>query len=541
MKRRCCSALLILCACSARAETEKYDCASAAGWALTDLKGGVPAGAKMAPSNGAMVIQYQRPTLTPIVHTALLTEFQELRLTIHSQHAGTFAILIKDRDGAVFNKPFELPAQKDTQLRFRAQDFQLNEDSPVDKEALDAHKAGVGFVLMDMGAFSGAKGENTLTIRDISVDRPDLAVEKGDLVVTGRTRIDRSIAREGNIVVKDGGYLKIKAQRFVLKGDIIIEDGVIEFDGGIMLIPQRFNHERRMTLQKKGLLIFRNATVATVFPLAMKLTTRAALELTRTECIGGLSCDVDESSKVTLKEAKTPGEFIIAPGATISIADSESMFLWLPAGPNLTGKLALPAGNRVASWKGDFGINVQIANSSNVVWCLLSTPGATGSIEGSEIYGAGVYFGGETSVTLKDVKNNMPLADYSLPAADRKLNFKNSKVRAWNFYANEKAVLNLADCVFGEAFAFGASKISAAKSVCDGTGGYVCAHDSSEISLTDCKITSLVVAKDKASIILTNCEITGEVRATGTAKITLKNCKTSGKVEHDPTATVTRE
>jgi hypothetical protein len=526
---------------SAKAETEKYDCASATGWALTDLQGGTPAGATLAPANGATRVNYQRATLTPIFHHALLTEFKELRLKLHSQNAGTFAVIIKDRDGATFNKPFELPAQTDAEIRLKPGDFKLNEDSFVDKEMLDSYRAGGGFIIMDLGAITGVKGENTLTIKELAVERSDLAVEKGDLVVEGRTRIDRSVVREGNIIVKDGGYLKIKASRFVLNGDVLLDGGVLEIDGSLVVVPQRFNHERKVMVQKKGLLIYRDVLLATIFPYEVSLRNGGTLDFHKSECTVGLSCNADESAKIQLRNAKLPGEFILAPGTSVEIADSESVFLWLPAGKNLTGNLTLPPGKRITKWTGDQGISVSISNSTNVNWCLLSTPGANGTIEQSEIYGVGVLFDGESTANLNGVKNQMPLPNFKLNADDRKLSFNNSKVRAWNFYASHKATVNLTDCVFGEALSFGDGKIVVNKSVCDGSGGYVGAKDSSQIQMTDSKITCLVVARDRSNITLTNCEIAGDIRAAGTGKVILKNCKVSGRLEHDPQASIIRE
>jgi hypothetical protein len=243
------------------------------------------------------------------------------------------------------------------------------------------------------------------------------------------------------------------------------------------------------------------------------------------------------ANRINLRDVKTPGEFIIPPGAELGFENVEGQILWFTL---KDGKLSFPAAAEVKSWNSPGPYKVGLKNCRTVFFCIVSEAGGDATVSNSAVYGAGLYFGGESKAAFKDVHNGRALKDHTVSAADRKLRMIDSTVTAWNFYAGEKAALTIEGCTFGEALAFVEGRMDIRDSTCDGSGGYVGAENKAHITLTRCTIKSLAVAKDEGTLILEDCEITGDVRAVGKATVRLKNCRVSGKIECDPTATLTQ-
>ncbi len=533
---------LLCCVSTAIAqEVETIDCATTEAWSLTDFAGGVPAGATLSTNEGKLALQYPRGTLSPLVHAVSLTEFREIRLTLHSAKDVTIALGFSDRDGAAFHFSFDLKAGEWTPIAAKARDFRLNDDSPVRKTALDTKRLGTGYVILDAGAFLGAEGENTLLIDKVEIDRRTLARETGDWIVAAKSEVSESVVREGDLVVKKGAHLKITAPRFALRGNVTVENAVLEFSGGTVHFPQRFNHELKITVSGKSRLIFRHVFFVTHYPISLDLRDAAVLEIDDSEFQGGLTCDSQTTCKIRLHRALTPGEFILWPGTEISVTDSDFVILWFGLGENLKGKFSVPSGEKVDDWISGHGHQARVRNSTRMLFCVISNAGSDGTIEETEIYSAGLYFASDSRVALKDLHNTKVVKDFRLESDDRKLRFRNAKVAAWNFYANERARLTVERCTFGEALAFGDGRMEIRNSACDGTGGYVGTEGRSEIRLVRCKIACLVIARDESTLILEDCEISGAVRATGKGTVRLVRCKTSGPIETDGEGRVLRE
>lgn len=517
-------------------DVESFECDSTDRWALLEAKG-----ARLAAEKGAVVLSYDRGTVTPLAHAALLTEFEEIRLTLTSSVDTTFVLTMEDRDGAIFNTTIKAKSGRAATHRVKAGDLKLADDSKVKKAALDVKRLGAGYALFDAGAIFGASGAGRLEIDRVEVARQSLKVEKGDLVVEKDTEIRESVVRDGHILVRNGAKLRITAPRFTLRGNLGAEKSKVEIDGCVFALAQRFNHEFGMPMTQGSALSIRRSLVFSGTPFGVDLPDGGALDVADAEFFGGMTVDVPAKAQVSLRGVKTPGEFVISPGSRVSIEDTHFAILWFEFGPNAEGTISMPPGEKVDDFTMGHGHDVRVRNATSVLFCLVSKAGSAAIVEKSTIYATGIFFDGKAKASFRGLHNKKALDDVPVTADDRKLRFVKSTVQAWNFYAAEEAEIQVDDCTFGEVLTFHQGKVDIRSSRCDGTGGYVGSDQGSQLTLTKCKIECLVVAKETSTLTLVDCEVTGDVRAVGKATVRLVRTQVAGKVEADPDAKIVRE
>ena len=531
--------VLALLAGSAAAENnvEKFDCDTADGWAVTNFKPGqTPSGAQVGTSDGSVALGYRRDQVAALVHTAMLTELIELRITLQSARDIQMVIGISDLDGARFHYVVSVPAGKWTDVTVKPADFRPSDDSPVKKRAVEPQRLGIGYALLDVGALQGASGENAIRVDRVEIETPAMEHTSGEWIIERPTVVSKSRVHDGNVIVRKGASLKISAPRARLSGSLIVEDGSVDVVDCVLAFPQVFNHQYRVDLQAKSKWKLRNSALVTLLPLTVRVHDGTSFTAEHVACVGGMTVELSEGGKVTLDQVQNPGEFVIAVNAELRISGSSGVMLWLTLGPDQEDDLTLPDGAAVESWSAGNGLDVKLKDCTNVMWGVLSVQRGKGSVVNSRLRGCGIICGGSSSFELKDLQNRRDLVDFPITLWDRSLRFRSSRVEAFNVYTTHSARLRVEASTIGEAMTFGESRIDLDNTVVDGTGGYVGATESSTIRLRNCKLHCLVLARDNATIILENCELNGPVRATGSGTITLQGCIINGRVENDPGA-----
>jgi hypothetical protein len=338
--------------------------------------------------------------------------------------------------------------------------------------------------------------------------------------------------------VEPGGQLLVSAPRFVLQGNIAIDRGVLAVRSSVFVIPQRFNHERSVMLSSRASLGLHDASFVTTLPIQVTLRDASSLRMERVRVMGGITCSPEAGCHVHLDKVQHPGEFVLGPGAKFAAKGCRGLLVWTILGPNLLGWISFPEGKRVGEWSAPaIEIDASVRGCRDVMWGVISTAGANGSVRNSRLRAVGVYFGGD-SVTELDGE---ALRKKWIETPDRKLRFTETDIRTWNFYTNDKARLTLSKCTFGEAIAFGDSRIEVRDSTCDGRGGYLRADANTELRMINCEIRCRVVARDAARILLENCRVTGDVHAVGRSRIRLVGTTVVGQIEADPGAQIARE
>jgi hypothetical protein len=531
--------LLLSLSAMAGDDEEVLSCDTVDGFQTVLPGGDKPADAELKAGHGRLTLAYQQAQMAPLANYALLTELKELRLRITSGETATFVVVVKDRDGATWNQPFRLEGGAWTDVVLPAGKFALNADSAVKKERFDAARLGAGWVLFDAAAVLGnGKGCNEVQVDEVRIVREPLDETAGDWVVENEQLVAKSRKHTGRITVKKGGKLTVTSARFVHAGELSLEGGTAGFAGGVVDFPQRFQHERDLRLTGEARLSFRDAHVVTHFPAGLKLDGAQTVEMSGVECVGGFTADVPPKGKILLSKTKNPGEFVIAPGGTVDVADCENVILWHSFGENLKGAIRFPGPDVGGKWTSGHGLNVTVQRSRGIRWTLLSLPGAAGSVEDCDPMAAGLLFGNKTELTIDDLQDGRAMKEWRVPAPDRALVFRNSTVAAWNIYASDEAVARLRQSTIGEAMTFGKGRIELEDSTVDGKGGYVGAHDHSVIRLVRCRLTCLVVARGRSKIELVDCKVEGDIRAVDKGHVQLTRTTLTGVLAMDGDAVI---
>jgi hypothetical protein len=523
-------------------------------WALFNPAGGAPQGklsvtrtpGTFRDGRGAVEYRYTRiPQQVELLGTAvLLTNLRTIETDVWSQVATTVVVGLEDRDGATFHWPVDLEPGKWRHVRIGPRDFRLNDDSKVKKSAVDPRRLGAGLAIADLGPLIGGRGPNVLRINALRVARDPLRTLHLPSTIDKQTlEISQSAYGQGPTVVQNGGVLKISAPRFALAGNVAVENGTLIVAGTALSLHGRYAHDLGLLAANGSLLRFADSIVSAQYPSGVGLDRRSLLEIVRTEFSGAaFTVSVLNGCAVTLERAKNPGEFILAPGGRITIAECEAVLLWLATGPRGTLKLTVPEGRAVEAWSlpRTNGTEVSIRKSRGILWGLISESGSDVAVEGSKLIAVGVHFGSPTKQVISGIRNGQPAANLTVGVSDRKLRLAQSAVGAWNFYAASGSRITLRDCTFGECIASETARLVVEQSTCDGTGGYVRAEGKGVLEVKRSHLIPDVVATEDATLLLEDCTVDGSLRAAGRARVRIVNTKIGGAVERFDGAAIER-
>ncbi|MBI2901273.1 MAG: hypothetical protein HYY17_13905 [Planctomycetes bacterium] len=489
---------------------------------------------------GALEFAFERKagSIVALLAPVLLTNVRSIEFDVWSRATTVFALAVEDRDGAKFHHGVELQAGTWKRMKVQPGGFELSDDSPVKKPRLDAKRLGWGLGMVDIASALGVEGPNVLRIDGLRVVRDPLPATKLPAVVDGKTvEITRDGTAQGSVVVRNGGVLRITANRFVLAGSVVVEKGGFEIRGGAVSLVGRFPHDLHLSAGPDSKILFRDAVVLCNFVHGIGLFEKSRLEIERSiVASGGFTVDAREGSTALLDQARRVGEFVISKGARVTLVDSEGALLWLvpPAGAEVT--LKLPDGASVDHWvpPKETGILGSIQRSRGIAWGLVSVPGSRVTVEEGELAGLGVWLSGEHEIGGVRKGTDLKLAD-------RTLAFGKATVRTWNLYPGESAKVAVRDATFGETIVFGDARLVVEDSICDGTGGYVRVEGKAELTLRRCRLKCPVVAADEATLVLEDCTVEGPLSASGKATVRLRGTKVTGAIERLDKATIDRK
>ncbi|MGE0432618.1 MAG: hypothetical protein AB7K09_13420 [Planctomycetota bacterium] len=509
-------------------DIETIACDSSAGWRLTDFRTeSPPANFDMGTVEDSVAMQYARNSLGGLMNTeALLTGMLELQLAVQSQVAIDAMVFVRDLDGAGFLAPIKVAAGSWETIRVKPADFKLSQGSAVKKDKLDPGRLGVGVGVLDAAPLSGGgQGTNLFRIRSIGIVLNKLDTTSGDLVLDKNETITKNRTHHGNITVRGGATLKISAPRAAIHGDIIVEDGKLDFGDGVIAIPQHHAYQHCIRLLGKSSAKLRGTTFITPGALLLDQRGQSSFAANDVTFVGSVSAHMAAGTEATLDTVTAPGEFCVGRGATFSATGANGLRVLLELGKEFSGELVLPDGKEIANFKLATGLDVKLRNCSNVQWTVLAAVGAGGSVKQSTLSSAGGAFDGKASHTISEFRSGRSLDRYTLTLADRILRFSECNSPTWGLIAHDEARVRLDDCAVAGIMTFDDSSVELDKSACDQAA--ICANGNSMIRLTGSRVAGLIVARDHSHIVLERCEIAGAVHATGNATIEIRRCVTN--------------
>ncbi len=183
------------------------------------------------------------------------------------------------------------------------------------------------------------------------------------------------------------------------------------------------------------------------------------------------------------------------------------------------------------SLSGISGVNydVRIQNSDTVFWGLFPYAGSDVTVNNSSVMACGFTFKGSVTDTMSNFINDSLYVSHTAPIADRSLSLVNTEVRAWNFYPEDSSTIVIQDCLFGEVLTFNEGRAVVENSTCDGTGGYVGAHNNSQIHIKGSAIDRLwsgppiILNIDSSLMVLEESSVSGDVMINAASTLIFSN------------------
>ena len=506
--------------------------------------------------NGTQMVQYK---IAPgqegmlVAPQASLTGFRQLSLRLWSQQKAVIAVIIEDRDKAKFHAIKPLAANCWTDISLVPNDFQINDDSPVKKNALDPQLVVGPTILAQISKRFGLQETNTLGLSSMKVaygqtygkagrqasNQATNPVQSSAILpvpefIDGTTvTLSHSGVISHPITIRHGGKLILDAPTIHLAGDINLDGSALEIRNTSLVVDNKFPHEFKLNAENRSTIILDKTNYSSAFMTGLDVKNSS---LNMKNCRfhdTGFTC-APENSTVSLVNTAMPGEFVVQPGNHYKFSGCESTLLWLRMGEGRKADVALPIPPmpiKKFTLPPETGLDLSIIDSKMIMWSLITTPGADVTIRNSDIRATGMAFPDSATIKIADLKNDADARqkDTVLNVADRKLSFVNTAVHSFCFYPLKQSHLEISNCTFGEIIASMQSHVVITNSTCDGTAGYVRVNDKGEIHLTNCTINCSLVAINEGRLFLDHCTVNGDTSAADDSLITLHDSVIKGR------------
>lgn len=343
--------------------------------------------------------------------------------------------------------------------------------------------------------------------------------KSNDTLVIGEVPGDTVIIKgkwnhTGPIYVLNDGVLIFKNAEVHDTGDIyVFGNGKMFADSTVFNFPQKYFYER-------GLLIIQNAkaiiTNCSFYYSGMShtlyLANNADLQMKNVKFKDWTTCGMFGSPKLVINGCNLSGEYILSDKCSATFLNADTLILWHQIPDKAEIDFAFPNGDFVKNYKFNnniSGINgidyfVEADSCSTVMWALMPVNGSKVKISNSKIRLIGNWFMRGDSAYLKGIFNNSHYTDYTVPLNDRLLRLVNSDVQTWSMYVFDNSKIMIDSCVLGEVGSQSKSVILAKNYVCDGSGGYFWATDTSVIFANNVIVYTTVRSERNALVLLAN-------------------------------------
>lgn len=464
-----------------------------------------------------------------------LSGFDKLSFRTWSQQHSILAVVLQDADNATFHAPIPVEANAWKEVVLTPGDFVLNDDSPVKKTSLDPNKIVAPLRVLELGKLVGNQQPNSVKLSAMQVEYGGTtgngSIDVPATINGGTVTITKSGTITHPISIVNGGKLIIKANSIHVAGNISLNRGTFDLEGGSLFIDNKFPHQIHFTLNSNSKLALHSCSFSSPYMTQMDVFDS---QVSIHDCVfhtSGFTLS-PERSVMVLDNAIAPGEMVVQSGSHYRVSNCRGFLLWLRTGEKQKVDIALPDSTQTAlknfTLPKETDLDLSITNSRMIMWALITIPRADITIRNTDVMAVGMAFPEQSPIKVSHLVDDVPIKSNPIEVADRRLSFINSKVKAFNFYPTVGAHLQVDDCTFGEVNGGRNSDFLARNSTCDGAGGYVRFSDQSTGHLVNCTLNCPVVAVDNARLTMENCRVNGPTSASDQAVIMVKDCKLNG-------------
>lgn len=451
-----------------------------------------------------------------------ITDLKSIDFDIWSKNDTLVAVQIEDQDKARFHAPVVLQGGKWKHVTLSPRDFKINDDSPVKKTAVQPEQLGNILSFIELGGALKAKDANVLRLDNLHLVRgnPAKAVSAPS-VITKPVTINSNLTIDKPLDIRPGGKLTITAKQLTLRAPVTVDGGTLVINEARLSAEGRMPHDLSINVKNGGQIIMTNAVWLSSQMTSLNLENASSAEFNNVRFSGsGLTVELKPGNKVELKKVENLGEFVISPGARVNAYDSKGLLFWLIFNKENPTKIELPQEPSVKDWLAPTSakLDIHIRQSSNIMWGLVVDSGSKVHLNKNNLRAVGMLFTKPGNYAVTGIRNNSTAA-FPASLVDRRVELSGSSVQSWNFYPSSRTNLSLSKCLFGELIAFGDGEANITDSTCDGSGGYIGAHHSSKVKLTNSVLQCPIVSFEQSQIILQSCQARSAVSASGQSKI----------------------
>jgi len=348
---------------------------------------------------------------------------------------------------------------------------------------------------------------------------------EGDLVV-GLNNPDETVTitgsyyLSGDIKIYNNGVLNFNDANFQFDGNIIIfGNGRLNINNTDINIIQQYIYEHNALILENGSITFSGTRFkSNGQSWGLSLAGDASLSMQDSEISDGfITIGLFERSSADISNTKTPGEFLCFNKNSLKFRGCDFILQWLVLPDSSTVNVSLPSDSLVTNWVfSDNGssvkgipYSVEIDSSTNVLWGLISNTGSDAVFKDTELRTVGLMFTGSDSVSISNITNESHYINDVVNITDRNLQLIKCDVHTWSFYPSKGSKLTVTNSVFGEIMSQDSSEVVVDNCVCDGTGGYVSAHNQSFMIITNSLIRSQVISRNSGVLVGFESAFTG--------------------------------
>ncbi len=371
-----------------------------------------------------------------------------------------------------------------------------------------------------------------------------IGLEPGEELV-----IDTDWLHPGPIIVLGDGILRFSNTHATIVGDIITaENGQVITDSSYLYFPQDYFYQRILLLTGNSEMHFRNSTLdfgGMVHNMATVST--SVLEFDHVNKPDFSTVGMYEESEIIIDSIDVAGEFIIDDNVRLDIKNAETILLWHQMGEGAIADISFPNGEHVDHYEfndqqsgvSGVGYDILIDNCRQVMWGLMPSVGSDVTVTDSDIRAIGLWFEGSDSTEVNGLVNNAYYGDYTASMQDRNLHLLNCNVMTWSLYTFDDTYVDVSGCILGEIGVMGHSSVNAMNYFCDGTGGYLCASDTTFLISAFSSLSSPLRASGLSlAIFAYSTQMGGQVQALQESILMLVQSSVSSAPTYDPGSVV---
>ncbi len=308
-------------------------------------------------------------------------------------------------------------------------------------------------------------------------------VPNDTLLITG------NYFNNGPILVFNDGVLIFDDATATILGDLyVFQNGTVSCDSSVLSFPQQYFYQRSIVIADSGEVTISNTTLD-YGGLSHNLAVAGNGSITMNEIIniGFTTAGAYGKAEITIDGTNQAGEFIMTDSSVLNFSNANTLLLWHHIPDSAIINTSFPPGASVAAYQynnnqpgiSGIGFNVTVTNCTDVMWALMPEDGSDITISNSTLRSIGLWFTGSDTVTVSGLVNNSNYSSFNAPLSDRVLQLDSTYVQTWSLYLFDQTNVNVTGCIVGEVGSMGTSFITAQGILCDGSGGYYWASDTS--------------------------------------------------------------